>query len=78
MWRVLFGGNCDKNCLNICYSINNMALTIGNVSEVIIFAYVVYSQISFTGKQKGRKDALRNVLLCGYASVEDIEKAVLE
>jgi hypothetical protein len=39
---------------------------------------VVYSQISFTGKQKGRKYAFRNVLLCGYASVEDIKKAALE
>ena len=42
------------------------------------FAYVVYSQISFTGKQKGRRDALRNVILCGKATVEDIERAVLE
>ncbi len=42
------------------------------------FAYVVYSQISFTGKQKGRRDALKSVLLFGYASVEDIERVVLE
>ena len=39
---------------------------------------MVYSQISFTGKQKGRRDALRNVILCGVATVEDIERAVLE
>jgi hypothetical protein len=45
---------------------------------VTTFAYVVYSQISFTGKQKGRRDALKSVLLCGYASVEDIERVVLE
>jgi hypothetical protein len=38
----------------------------------------VYSQISFTGKQKGRRDALKSVLLCGYASVEDIERTVFE
>jgi hypothetical protein len=45
---------------------------------VTTFAYVVYSQISFTGKQKGRRDALKSVLLCGYACVDDIERAVLE
>jgi hypothetical protein len=45
---------------------------------VTTFAYVVYSQISFTGKQKGRRDALKSVLLFGYASVEDIERVVLE
>jgi hypothetical protein len=39
---------------------------------------VVYSQISFTGKQKGRREALRNVILCGKTSVEDVEKAVLK
>ena len=39
---------------------------------------MVYSQISFTGKQKGRRDALRNVLLCGRKTVEDVERAVLE
>ena len=53
-------------------------MTISNACEVTIFAYGVYSQISFTAKQKGRKEALRNVLLCGKASVEDIEKAVME
>jgi hypothetical protein len=45
---------------------------------VTTFAYVVYYQISFTGKQKGRRDALKSVLLCGYASVEDIERTVFE
>ncbi len=45
---------------------------------MITFTYVVYTQISFTGKQKGRRDALKSVLLCGFASLEDIEKAVLE
>ena len=39
---------------------------------------MVYSQISFTGKQKGRKQALRNVLLCGKTTIEDVERAVLE
>ena len=39
---------------------------------------MVYSQISFSSKQKGRKRALNNVLLRGHAIVEDIERAVLE
>ena len=56
----------------------NIAGTVGNACEVTTFIYVVYSQISFTGKQKGRRDALRNVLLCGRATVEDVERAVLE
>jgi hypothetical protein len=54
-----------------------VAVTIGNTCEVTIFAYVIFSQISFTGKQKGRRDALRNVLLCGKSTVEDVESAVL-
>ena len=70
--------NCVENCSYICLSILNITLTIGNACEVITFAYVVYSQISFTGKQKGRRDALRNVLLCGRTTVEDLERAVLE
>ncbi len=70
--------NCDLTCFYISASIKNFAFTIGNAFEVTTFAYVVYSQISFTGKQKGRRDALRNVLLCGKATVEDVEKAVLE
>ena len=78
MQKILDSGNCNENCLNIYASINNIAEIIGNGCEVITFAYVVYSQISFTGKQKGRRDALRNVLLCGRATVEDVERAVLE
>ena len=78
MHKVLDSGNCGATCFYICADILNITLTIGNACEVTTFAYVVYSQISFTGKQKGRRDALRNVLLCGRATIEDLERAVLE
>jgi hypothetical protein len=58
--------------------IYSIAFTVANAFRVTNFAYVVYSQISFTGKQKGKRDALRNVLPCGKATVEDMERAVLE
>jgi hypothetical protein len=72
--------NCglSSSCFDICASINNIFVTIGSACAVTTFAYVVYSQISFTGKQKGRREALRNVILCGKTSVEDVEKAVLK
>ena len=73
-----YSGKCNTTCEYIYFSIYNIAATIGNVCEVIIFAFVVYSQISFTGEQKGRRDALRNVLLCGKATIEDLERAILE
>ena len=43
MNKVLFGGNCDATCMDICWSINNIAVTISNACEVTTFAYVVYS-----------------------------------
>ena len=72
--KILFGGNCDRNCLNKCWSIYYFGVIVSTVSEVITFVYVVYSQISFTG----RKEALKNVLLCGKTTIEDVERAVLE
>jgi hypothetical protein len=78
MHKVLDSGNCINTCIDIFWSINNIACTFGNAFEVTTFAYVVYSHISFTGKQKGRRDALRNILLCGKTTVEDVERAVLE
>ena len=64
--------------MDICYSIYNIAAVLATACEVATFAYVIYSQISFTGKQKGRKEALRNILLVGKATIEDLEIAVLE
>ena len=78
MQKVYYSVKCEVTCKALCASINNIALTLSNACEVATFAYVVYSQISFTGKQKGRKEALRNVLLCGKATIEDVEKAVQE
>ena len=42
------------------------------------YTYLIYSKISFIRKQKGRRNALINDLFCVYASLEDIERAVLE
>ena len=78
MDKILSNGKCNQNCYEVYASFYNIFVSLADVIEVTIFAYVVYSQISFTGKQKGRRDALKNILLCGYASVEDIERAVLE
>ena len=39
---------------------------------------MVFSQITWTSEQKGRKAALNNVLLQGFSSIEDIEIAILE
>jgi hypothetical protein len=38
-----YSGKCDTTCEYIYFSIYNIAATIGNVCEVIIFAFVVYS-----------------------------------
>ena len=50
MLKILDSGNCYGNCYDIYASINNIAITISSACEVTTFAYVVYSQISFTGR----------------------------
>ncbi len=47
---VIYGGDCFGTCLDIFYSIKDIIFTIACACEVTTFAYVVYSQISFTGK----------------------------
>ena len=76
--QVIKSPDCGQTCEKICWDINLLLAIIGNTSEVTTFAYVVFSQISFTGGQKGRREALKNVLLCGFTSIEDVERAVLE
>ena len=34
--------------------------------------------MEWTGEQRGRKSALKNVILQGFATLDEIEKAVLE
>jgi hypothetical protein len=70
--RIEKGENCKETCYDILASTVNISITIITASEVTVFIYVVYSQISFTGKQKGRREALRNVVLCGKATIEDV------
>ena len=43
MTTILYGGTCEGTCFDVLASINNIALTFENATEVTTFAYVVYS-----------------------------------
>ena len=58
-----FRNQCGENCYYICYGIDNMASACANITEQIMFVFVVYSYIPLTGSQKAQTEKLRNVFL---------------
>ena len=75
-WR---SGNCRrKNNTSVSYVISAISGVFANAIEQITFIFVVYSQVPLTGAQKAQAQKLKNVLLQGFANIEDIEPAVME
>ena len=51
---------------------------LANLFEQITFVFVVVSQTPMTNSQKAQAEKVKNVLLTGFATMEDIERAVME
>ena len=72
------GSTCNLNCYYNWYSIHSLAGVVKSVVETSMFVYVIYQQIPITTEQKYQTFVLKKVLLQGYATVDDIEAAVIE
>ena len=69
-----FGEDCKK----ICHYSTALFGLFTNTIEQITCVFVLYSQVPYTSAQKDQAMKLKNVLLQGFAKVEDIEPAVME
>ena len=78
LFPLWMGSACDDTCNYEWYSNHSLAGVVKSVVETSMFVYVIYQQIPFTNKQNDQTAMLKKVLLQGYATVDDIETAVLE
>jgi hypothetical protein len=67
-----------EDCRNICYESKAFFSIFSNAVEQITCVFVIYSQVPITSAQKDLTLKLKNVLLQGFAKVEDIEPAIME
>ena len=78
LFPLWMGSACDDTCNYEWYSNHSLAGVVKSVVETSMFVYIIYQQIPFTNKQNDQTAMLKKVFLQGYATVDDIETAVLE